>query len=140
MDLKKHWESLSANIKKDLLQYYQHQAKSYPYQDTAKFKNAYEYIAHLRHKILEAVTTNSEETYWYYVEIYQKAMIKLMQKMVDELTWGEQHNFTEEEFDEFARPFTGSWKKFSRFHKTDTVELANTEQEVYDWTLPLHPK
>jgi hypothetical protein len=86
---------------------------------------------------MDAITVKDQETYWMYLIKYQEAMIRLFKQMVDDLTWGCQENMTEAVFDDFAKPFKGNWKKFSRFYTPPKVEIANTDENVYDWTKPL---
>lgn len=82
MNLKQHYESYSASLKKDVLPGFLDFTKNSKTADPEVFPTVYDYIHDIRGKIQNSIDSNDEEAYKRFLLNHQEAFVAILKEMV----------------------------------------------------------
>lgn len=127
MDLKAHFESYRDSLKQDLFDECEDYAKRTITADPTKYPTVYSYLSLSLNSVKKAMDEGNQESYRGWLCHHQKAMLALLERMADEILWG-QDTVDVAQYMTLIKEKGWNWYKFCR--KSIRLQLTIADESV----------
>jgi hypothetical protein len=129
MDFRAHFESYRDSLKQDLFVECEEYAKRTVTADPKKYPTVYSYLSLTLSSVKKAIEEGNLEAYRGWLKHHQKAMLSLLERMADEILWG-QDSVDVTQYGLLIKEKGWNWYKFCRKSVRLQMKIADVSTTV----------